>query len=201
MPRPSRQLRAPRTSNPPATKLPTPSPLARSHNISASTESSIREAFLHFATSDDDEEAIPGENLSSHSLSSTALKPALKALGITKLTKASLQELLDAADPEDTGTIDYETFVGVAALKLGARDEGDKQGEVDEAFELFLGEGRGEDVITIATLKRVAAVLKEDVDEKVLRDMVLEANGGRGVRAGVGRTEFGEVMRRAGALR
>lgn len=53
----------------------------------------------------------------------------------------------------------------------------------------------------MSTLKRVAAVLKEDVDEKVLRDMILEANGGKGVRVGVGRAEFGEVMRRAGVLR
>ncbi|KAL8753856.1 MAG: hypothetical protein Q9184_005296 [Pyrenodesmia sp. 2 TL-2023] len=201
MPRPSRQTRAPPpSSRTPTANVHTPSPLARSHNISASTESSIREAFLLFATSDDDE-GISEEDLFSHSLPSKSLKPALKALGITKLTRASLQDLLDAADPEDTGTIDYETFVGVAALKLGARDEGDKQGEVDEAFRLFLGEGRGEDVITMATLKRVATVLKEDVDEKVLRDMILEANGGKGVRVGVGREQFGEVMRRAGVLR
>lgn len=78
---------------------------------------------------------------------------------------------------------------------------------------MFLGEGNGlrggggaggtgnEEVITIKTLKKVAEVLKEDVDEKVLRDMILEANGGRGVRQGVGKEEFGEVMRRAGVLR
>ncbi len=75
---------------------------------------------------------------------------------------------------------------------------------------MFLGEGKGvrkgEDdeggeVITMQTLKRVAKVLKEDVDEKVLRDMILEANGGSGVRKGVGREEFGEVMRRAGVLK
>ena len=76
---------------------------------------------------------------------------------------------------------------------------------------MFLGEGKkggrktgeddddeGEGIITMQTLKRVAKVLKEDVDEKVLRDMILEANGGAGVRKGVGRREFGEVMRRAG---
>lgn len=62
------------------------------------------------------------------------------------------------------------------------------------------GDGRG-DVITVQTLKRVAKVLKEDVDEKVLRDMILEANGGAGVRRGVGRGEFGEVMGRAGVLK
>lgn len=119
--------------------------------------------------------------------------------------------------------------MGVAALKLSARDDDDdddddegvrggegkrgggekaarvKQREVDEAFELFVGEGRGGGdgggVITMETLRQVARVLKEDVSEEVLRDMVLEANGGKGVRAGVGRGKFGEVMRRAGVLR
>ena len=37
------------------------------------------------------------------------------------------------------------------------------------------------------------------LDEALLRDMVLEANGGAGVGRGVTRAEFDEVMRRAGA--
>lgn len=63
------------------------------------------------------------------------------------------------------------------------------------------GEGEGEEKITIETLRRVAKVLKEDVDEGVLRDMILEANGGAGVRKGVGRGEFEGVMRRCGMLK
>jgi hydroxyacylglutathione hydrolase len=47
----------------------------------------------------------------------------------------------------------------------------------------------------------VAAVLKEDVDEEVLRDMILEANGGVGVARGVGEEEFDGVMRSAGVWR
>ncbi|KAL8889095.1 MAG: hypothetical protein Q9192_006073, partial [Flavoplaca navasiana] len=149
-------------------------------------------------------------------LPSTSLSPALKALGL-KSRKRSIQDLLDAADPDDSGSIPYETFVAVAALKLNAQSSNDdneeeKAAEIEEAFQLFLGEGKkggrktgegdeGEGVITMQTLKRVAKVLKEDVDEKVLRDMILEANGGAGVRKGVGRREFGEVMRRAGVLK
>ncbi len=102
--------------------------------------------------------------------------------------------------------------MAVAALKLNSLDgnDDDRQAEIDEAFNLFLGEGKGArggdgdaegDVITIQTLKRVAKVLKEDVDEKVLRDMILEANGDAGVRNGVRREEFGEVMMRAGLLK
>jgi len=53
----------------------------------------------------------------------------------------------------------------------------------------------------LATLKRVARMLKEDVDENVLRDMILEANGGAGVGKGVEKEEFEGVMRRANVWR
>jgi hypothetical protein len=50
-------------------------------------------------------------------------------------------------------------------------------------------------------LKRVAKVLKEDVEEDLLKDMILEANGGAGVGQGVEKDEFEGVMRRAGVWR
>lgn len=62
-------------------------------------------------------------------------------------------------------------------------------------------QGGGEEKITLATLKRVARALKEDVDEDVLRDMILEANGSASVSKGVERGEFEGVLRRAGAWR
>ncbi|KAI4170594.1 MAG: hypothetical protein LQ343_004826 [Gyalolechia ehrenbergii] len=209
MPRPSKRNPPPISTS---STHPAPSALARQHKISASTEQDIQTAFLHFAIpSSPSSPSSP--NPESHLLPSNSLKLALLALGIPPLSKRDLTSLLDAADPDDTGSIEYTAFFGVAALKFSSRDEGDKQAEIDEAFALFLGEGNGlrggggaggtgnEEVITIKTLKKVAEVLKEDVDEKVLRDMILEANGGRGVRQGVGKEEFGEVMRRAGVLR
>lgn len=63
------------------------------------------------------------------------------------------------------------------------------------------GKEKEEPVITLAHLKRVAAVLKENVSEELLRDMILEANGGTGVGKGVRREEFDGVMRRAGVWR
>lgn len=93
----------------------------------------------------------------------------------------------------------------------GRRGKGGR--EVDEAFRLFLGGGVGgggggdkgrEEVITLGALRRVARVLKEEVSEDVLRDMILEANGGAGpagVGKGVRRAEFEGVMRRAGVFR
>jgi hypothetical protein len=89
--------------------------------------------------------------------------------------------------------------------------------ELDEAFGLFVGgnqphppssssgHGSADPVITLAHLKRVAALLKqgeeEGVTDELLRDMILEANGGAGVAAGVRKEEFDLVMRRAGVWR
>jgi hydroxyacylglutathione hydrolase len=71
---------------------------------------------------------------------------------------------------------------------------------VEEAFRLFTN-GQEEGPITLAHLRRVAAVLKEDVDEEMLRDMILEANAGAGVARGVGVDEFDGVMKSAGVWR
>lgn len=83
--------------------------------------------------------------------------------------------------------------------------------EIDEAFRLFIGGGGAgggggggggvDEVITIGALRRVARELKEDVAEGLLKDMILEANGGAGVGKGVRRGEFEAVMRRAGVFR
>lgn len=80
---------------------------------------------------------------------------------------------------------------------------------MDDAFRLFATAGLKKNVsghedmgkITLATLKRVAMLLKEDVDEDLLVSMLLEANGGNGVGKGVDRNEFEEVMRKAGMWR
>lgn len=97
--------------------------------------------------------------------------------------------------------------MAVCALKLHARDQGTSAHtrEVDDAFGLFTGtdaEGAPQSsVITMAHLRRVAAVLKEEVDEELLRDMILEANGGAGVGKGVRKGEFEKVMQTAGVWR
>lgn len=70
---------------------------------------------------------------------------------------------------------------------------------VEEAFRLFTNNQEGP--ITLSHLKRVAAVLKEEVDEEVLKDMILEANGGVGVARGVEMQEFDGVMKAAGVWR
>lgn len=78
-------------------------------------------------------------------------------------------------------------------------DSGARNEEVEQAFMLFTNGTKGP--ITMGMLKRVAAALKEDVSDDLLRDMILEANGGAGIGVGVEKDEFAEVMRRAGVWR
>jgi Ca2+-binding EF-hand superfamily protein len=72
--------------------------------------------------------------------------------------------------------------------------------EVGAAYRLFTHGGTGP--ITIAHLRRVAKELREDVPDDVLKDMILEANGGLKGKGrdigGVSLEEFEDVMRRAG---
>ncbi|KAK6952253.1 hypothetical protein Daesc_006788 [Daldinia eschscholtzii] len=185
------------------------SKLAKEHNISAREEREIKEAFGLFA------EAAEGEK--EGVIPTKDVRRAMVALGLPP-SKSELAEFLEILDPDDEGYASYEPFVAICALKLHARDtSGPAAEEVDEAFRLFIGGGTGgggmgggmggsmgnggedEVVLTLSHLRRVAMTLKQDVDDQLLKDMILEANGGAGVGKGVGRAEFEEVMRRAGA--
>lgn len=116
-------------------------------------------------------------------------------------TPEELAEFTSILDPDNEGYAIYSSFVAICALKFHnrTRTSDSHNQEVEEAFKLFTN--AGEERITLATLKRVARLLKEDVDEDVLRDMILEANGGAGVGKGVEKDEFESVLRRAGVWR
>lgn len=125
-----------------------------------------------------------------------------RALGVPP-SPSELAEFVSILDPEEEGYATYEPFFAICALKFHARDEDDSdaahRAQVDEAYRLFTNGTEGP--ITLAHLRRVAAVLKEEVDEEVLKDMILEANGGAGVARGVREDEFDGVMRSAGVWR
>lgn len=124
------------------------------------------------------------------------VRRCLIALNAPPRDKAEMKELIDTVDPEDTGWVAYEHFFAVAALKLNARhDDPDALNEeVVKAYRLFT-KGQERD-ITVSDLRRIAAELKEDVPDSVLKDMVREATGG-GL-GGVNLEDFEGVMKRAG---
>lgn len=153
------------------------------------------------------------------------VRRCLKALNLPKPPP----DFFDDDDVEE-GSLKAGQFVELAQTMAQSEDngvEGDGGGDVDEeqraeidhAFGLFthslpLGseaiKGKSKAPaeglrITLADLKRVARELREDVDDKTLKLMIAEANGGHASEnanweQGVGRDEFENVMKRAGVF-
>ncbi|RJE18870.1 hypothetical protein PHISCL_08786, partial [Aspergillus sclerotialis] len=122
------------------------------------------------------------------------------ALALPPTDATELPTILSAIDPTNTGYAPYAPFLAAAAAKLHSRgDEDLPDEEVDVAFRLFTRGSNGP--ITLNHLRRIARELKEDeVGDDLLRDMILEANGGEGVAAGVTVEQFRDVLSRAGVF-
>jgi hydroxyacylglutathione hydrolase len=121
-----------------------------------------------------------------------------RAQGIPPQNAHELSSFIDILDPDSAGYVTYENFVAVCALKINARSDESKAEEVGTAYKLFTKGSEGP--ITIAHLRRVARELKEDVSDEMLRNMILEANGGAGLTRGVAVGDFESVMVRAGVF-
>ena len=124
--------------------------------------------------------------------------------------------ILSTIDPLNTGFVDFIPFLSYAAIALQNKDNAHDEGASDYSDAEYAGETHAEEVsaayklfthgaagpITLAHLRRVAKELREDVPDEVLRDMIVEANGGvkgkRGDVGGVSLEDFEGVMRRAG---
>lgn len=160
------------------------SKLAKENDISADDEAEIQEAFNIFAQ----DGSIPTADI----------RRCLIALNAPPKDNAELNELIETVDPDDSGLVDYEHFVAIAALKVNQRGEDPeaKREEVRKAYMLFT-KGQERD-INISDLRRVARELREDVPEGILKDMLREATGG-GL-GGVGMEDFEGVMQRAGVF-
>ncbi|KAL4868049.1 hypothetical protein BDV12DRAFT_107692 [Aspergillus spectabilis] len=169
------------------------SKLAKENEISGEEENEIREVFHIFSEPNED---FPNEK--EGVIAREDVRKALVALGLSPSSSKELQSILSAIDPTVTGYVPYAPFLSVAAAKLRSRSEEAMSAEVDSAFQLFT---RGKDgPITLGHLRRIARELKEDVGDALLRDMILEANGGSSVDSGVSLEQFHEIMLRAGVF-
>lgn len=138
-----------------------------------------------------------------------------RALDLTP-SSSEIRDVLDTLDPTSTGLIHFEPFLSYCALLLNNRasnassrssspsdpsQKHPRRAEIDSAYQLFTHQQNGP--ITLAHLRRVAKELREEVPDRVLKDMILEANGGigdEGIRKGVGKEDFEAVMKRAGVF-
>ncbi|KAB8234492.1 EF-hand superfamily Ca2+-modulated protein [Aspergillus alliaceus] len=177
-----------------APKKPRQSKLARANDITADEENEIKEVFHLFSTS------VPEfKNEKEGVIEREDVRKALVALGLPPSNSKELHDILSAIDPTATGFVLYEPFLSVAAAKLRSRDDDAVVAEVDAAYQLFTRNTEGP--ITLGHLRRIARELKEDgLGDDLLRDMILEANGGDTVEAGVSLEQFHDVMSRAGVF-
>ncbi|OCL14300.1 hypothetical protein AOQ84DRAFT_351578 [Glonium stellatum] len=183
------------------------SKLAKENNITADQEADIREAFGLFAVQHPDyPDAKEGM------LRAEDVRRCLIALDLPP-SPSSLPSILSTIDPLSSGFIPLTPFLSYAALALRSKSELDSDDEVFPrttythdaevlaAYKLFTHGDPGP--ITLSHLRRVAKELREEVPDNVLRDMILEANGGvkgPGNAGTVGLEDFEEVMRRAGVF-
>ena len=169
------------------------SKLAKENDITAEEETEIQEAYNIFRVYPDElEDSKDG------AIPTADVRRCLIALNAPPKDNAELSELIETVDPDDSGWVDYERFVAIAALKLHARHDDPEalNEEIQRAYALFT---KGQDrEISINDLRRVAKELREDVPENVLKDMIREATGG-GL-GGVNIEDFEGVMNRAGVF-
>lgn len=186
------------------------SKLAKENGLTAEQEAEIREAFALFAVQH------PAHGGSQEGvLRRDDVRRCLISLDLAP-DKSEVAGILSTIDPLRTGFVEFAPFLAYAAIAMHAKEAGSDDDEDDE----YEGEGRDESnpeevnaayrlfthgapgPITLAHLRRVAQELREDVADDVLKDMILEANGGvRGQGrevGGVSLEEFASVMKRAG---
>ncbi|KAG9191379.1 guanosine-diphosphatase [Alternaria panax] len=175
----------PKRHGPPAKAPPAkrPSKLARENGLTAEQETEIREAFGLFAVSHP-EHKDPKDGV----LKKSDVRRCLISLNLTP-DKSEMSSILSTIDPLNTGYVEFVPFLSYAAIAIHSKEHGSDGDEEDDehqaesnaeevsaAYHLFTHGARGP--ITLGHLRRVAKELREDVPDDVLKDMILEANGG-----------------------
>ncbi|KIW33161.1 uncharacterized protein PV07_00032 [Cladophialophora immunda] len=192
-------VRPARDTNPSATSKSRRSKLAKENDITAEEEAGIKEAWSLFCL----DEVEEYEDEKGGVIRTSDVQNALKAQGLAPSSQSQMQEFIETLDPESEGYVTYPHFLALCAIQLKSKTDETKAEEVETAFNLFHpGQGAGghEQVIRLQDLRAVAKTLKEQVDDDVLKAMILEANGGKGVGRGVNMDEFQAIMTRAGVF-
>lgn len=178
-------------------KTPTPprrAKLAKANELSLEDESAIYEGWRVYS-----EQGV--ENFESEKdgvCPTNKIRSVFKVLNLEPKSRKDMDEFLEILDPESDGYVTYSHFLELAAIQMNSKSEDTKAEEVDKAFRLFThGQSRP---ITYQDLRRTANLLTQEVSDDVLRAMIVRANGGQDVSAGVDRDQFQQVMSRAGVF-
>jgi centrin-3 len=96
------------------------------------------------------------------------LRVAMRAMGFD-VSKSEILEIMEAKDPDNTGSIKFAAFQEVVGEKMSQRDPLD---EIRKAFALFDDDKTGK--ISLKNLRRVARELGESMTDDELQAMIDE---------------------------
>jgi centrin-3 len=96
------------------------------------------------------------------------LRVAMRAMGFD-VSKTEILEIMEAKDPDNTGSIKFPAFQEVVGEKMSQRDPLD---EIRKAFALFDDDKTGK--ISLKNLRRVARELGESMTDDELQAMIDE---------------------------
>jgi centrin-3 len=96
------------------------------------------------------------------------LRVAMRAMGF-EVSKQEIAEIMEAKDPDGTGSIKFAAFQEVVGEKMSERDP---QDEIRKAFALFDDDRTGK--IRLKNLRRVARELGETMTDDELQAMIDE---------------------------
>ena len=96
------------------------------------------------------------------------LKVAMRSMGF-EVKKAEVLLLMEEHDPSKTGSIGYEEFVDIMAVRIAVRSP---EEELRKAFELFDEDGTGR--ISLRNMRRIAKELGENLSDDELQAMIEE---------------------------
>jgi len=98
-----------------------------------------------------------------------------------------LQVMIEEADKENTGKLNFQSFFDIAANFLEEEDDEAMQNELKEAFRLYDKEGNG--YITTAVLREILAALDDKLTSEDLDGIIEEID-----EDGSGTIDFDEFM-------
>jgi calmodulin len=100
------------------------------------------------------------------------LEAIMRALGQNP-TEADFREWMHRYDPDDRGTINFDSFLSLMAKHI--RDSNPKE-EITDAFRVFDREGNGK--ITIAEFTHILRDIGDPLSQREIDEMVEEAQAG-----------------------
>ncbi|KAG7188921.1 hypothetical protein KM043_008522 [Ampulex compressa] len=116
------------------------------------------------------------------------LKVAIRALGFEP-KKEEMKKLTAEVDPDGLGTLSFEEFLKIMAVKMSEKDSKE---EILKAFHLFDSDDTGK--ISFKNLKKVAQELGENLTDEELQEMIDEAD--RDGDGEISQEEFLHVMKK-----